>query len=546
VTNVTVLLCCLKRCRFSLPLLCFASIVQPAFAATCESLSGLRLPDTAITSAQTVAAGAFAPSGATFDPDGAATVYKGMPAFCRVTAEIKPDSDSNIKVEVWMPVSGWNGKYRGQGNGGFAGTINYQGMASAVTQGYATASTDTGHPGSPVDSGWALGHPEKIVDFGYRAIHEMTVKAKAIIQNFYGEAPKRSYFAACSNGGRQALMEAQRFPQDYDGLIAGAPANYWTHIFATFIWDVQALQSEPGSYIPEAKIPAISAAVLAACDANDGVKDGLLNDPRQCRFDPAVLVCKQAEDNSCLTEKQVTALTKIYSGPRDQRGKQIYPAFEPGGEQGPGGWDTWIFGPAPGKDLQTFFASGFFGNMVAGDAKLDVKTVNLAGALKQADEKQGHTFNAIDPNLKPFASRGGKLIIYHGWSDAALPPVGTIDYYNQVQHALGRKLAGKSARLYMAPGMQHCTGGPGADSFGQFGTASTAGDPEHDIYAALEQWVEKGIAPERIIAKKYVKEFEPGSGVKLSRPLCPYPQFARYKGSGDINDAASFECAAAK
>ena len=543
---MTTFLCCLKRCRFALALLCLISIVQPAFAASCESLSGLQLADTAITSAQTVPAGAFAPTGANFDPDEAAPNFKNLPAFCRVTAEIKPASDSNIKVEVWMPVSGWNGKYRGQGNGGFAGGINYQGMASAVTRGYATASTDTGHSGTPVDASWALGHPDKIVDFGYRAIHEMTVKAKAIIQNFYGGAPKRSYFAACSNGGRQALMEAQRFPEDYDGLIAGAPANYWTHIFATFIWDVQALQSDPDSYIPAAKIPALSAAVLAACDAKDGLKDGLVNDPRQCRFDPAALLCKQAEDNSCLTEKQAAALSKIYSGPRDTRGKQIYPAFEPGGEEGMGGWGLWILGPAPGKDLQTFFANGFFGNMVAEDEKLDVKTVNLADALKQADEKQGRTFNAIDPNLKPFASRGGKLIIYHGWSDAALPPVGTIDYYNQVQRALGRKLAGKSVRLYMAPGMQHCIGGPGPDSFGQFGTASTAGDPEHDIYAALEQWVEKGTAPEKIIATKYVRDFEPESGVKMSRPLCPYPQIARYKGSGDMSDAAKFECAAAK
>ena len=248
----------------------------PAFAATCESLATLKLADTTITSAQPVAAGAFVPPGATAPP----ASVKDLPAFCRVMATIKPAKDSDIKIEVWLPLTGWNGKYRGQGNGGFAGYIFYPGLATAVSAGYASASTDTGHAGTPLDASWALGHPDKIVDFGWRAIHEMTVKAKAIIQAFYGEPAKRSYFSACSNGGRQGLMEAQRFPGDYDGIIAGAPANYWTKVFATFIWDIQAMQADRGGYIDAKKIPAIGQAVTAACDANDGVKDGVLNDPR--------------------------------------------------------------------------------------------------------------------------------------------------------------------------------------------------------------------------------------------------------------------------
>lgn len=517
--------------------LIFAAV--PAFAATCESLATLKLPDTTITSAQQVAAGAFVP------PPGSAVpraLIQGLPAFCRVMATIKPAKDSDIKVEAWLPLTGWNGKYRGQGNGGFAGYVIYPSLAVALAEGYATASTDTGHAGNELDASWALGHPDKIVDFGWRAIHEMTVKAKAIILAFYGEPAKRSYFSACSNGGRQGLMEAQRFPEDYDGIIAGAPANYWTKVFATFIWDMQAMQASPASYIGAKKIPAIGKAVAAACDANDGVKDGVLNDPRECRFDPKALLCKEGDADSCLTAPQVAALKKIYDGPVDAKGKQMFPGFLPGGEEGGGGWVTWI-GQSPGKDLQTRFASGFYTNMIASKGSLDLKTINVENAVKLADEQQGQTFNAIDPNLKPFMARGGKLIVYHGWSDAALPPMGAVNYYNSVEAALGTQATASFMRLFMAPGMQHCIGGPGANSFGQF---APAGDAQHDLYQALEQWVEKGTAPDKLIATKHVSEADPSRGVKMTRPLCPYQQSAKYKGTGDTNDAANFECVAGK
>jgi TonB family protein len=504
-----------------------------ANAATCETLAALNLPDTTITSAQPVAAGAFIPPGESMPP----ASVKNLPAFCRVAATIKPAKDSEIKMEVWLPLTGWNGKYRGQGNGGFAGSIFYPGLATAVSAGYAAASTDTGHSGSPVDAHWALGHHDKIVDFGWRAIHEMTVKAKSIIQAFYGDAPKKSYFTGCSNGGRQGLMEAQRFPEDYDGIIAGAPANYWTKVFATFIWDIQAMQAEPGSYIGANKITAIAQAVVAACDANDGVKDGVLNDPPACHFDPKALLCQQGDSDSCLTAPQVAALRKIYDGPVDGKARQMFPGFFPGGEDGEGGWATWI-GHAPGKDLQTVFASGFYTNMVSTKDPVDVKTINIETAVKLADDQQGQTFNAIDPNLKPFAARGGKLIVYHGWSDAALPPQGSINYYNSVEEAMGPGKPALFMRLFMAPGMQHCGGGPGANSFGQF---APAGDADHDLNQALERWVEKGIAPDKLIATKFVDD-KREKGVAMTRPLCPYPEAATYKGAGDITDAANFEC----
>jgi feruloyl esterase len=503
-------------------------------AASCESLATLKLPDTTITSAQQVAAGAFIPPSASAPP----ASVKNLPAFCRVQAIIKPAKDSDIKIEVWMPLSGWNGRYRGQGNGGFAGYLDYPSLATAISAGYAAASTDTGHAGSPVDASWGLGHPDKIVDFGWRAIHEMTVKAKAMIQAFYGDAPKHSYFIGCSNGGRQGLMEAQRFPEDYDGILAGAPANYWTKVFATFLFDIQAQQATPGSYIGADKIPAIAKAVVAACDANDGVKDGVLNDPRACHFDPRTLLCKEADSADCLTAPQVEALRKIYAGPLDANGKQMYPGFLPGGEEGPGGWVTWI-GQAPGKDLQTAFANGFYTNMISTKEPVDVKTVNVETAVKLADDQQGKTFNADDPNLKPFAAHGGKLIMYHGWSDAALPPQGAINYFSGVQSALGSAQTADFMRLYMVPGMQHCVGGPGANSFGQSGLLS---DAQHDVRAALEQWVEKGLAPDKIIATKFVNDTDHSQGVKMTRSLCPNSQVAQYVGKGDTNDAANFVC----
>jgi feruloyl esterase len=520
-----------KFCLILLLTLCFG---MPAMAATCEGLAALKLPDTTITLAQPVEAGAFVPPSGSGVPAASA---KDLPAFCRVTATIKPAKDSDIKMEIWLPLTGWNGKYRGEGNGGFAGYIFYPGLITALSAGYASAGTDTGHSGSPIDSRWALGHPDKIIDFGWRAIHEMTVKAKSIIQAFYGEPAKRSYFSACSNGGRQGLMEAQRFPEDYDGIIAGAPANYWTKVFATFIWDIQAMQAEPGSYIGANKIPAIARAVTAACDANDGVKDGVLNDPRECHFDPKVLLCKQGDADSCLTAPQAAALKKIYDGPVDASGKQMFPGFLPGGEDGEGGWATWI-DRGPGKDLQTIFAHGFYTNMISTKEPVDLNTINVETAVKLADDQQGQTFNAIDPDLKTFARRGGKLIIYHGWSDAALPPQGAINYYNSVEEALSPGKPSYFMRLFMVPGMQHCGGGPGANSFGQF---AAAGDADHDLSLALERWVEKGIAPDRLIATKFVDD-KPEKGVAMTRPLCAYPQAATYKGTGDTNDAANFEC----
>jgi Tannase and feruloyl esterase len=522
----------LRSFAFSLVLLVAALAFGSVSAATCEGLSDLKLPDTTITAAQTVAKGAFMPS------TGSAAQYQDLPAFCRVAGVIKPTNDSEIKFEVWLPSENWNGKFQGIGNGGFAGSISYTGLAGALARGYATASTDTGHSGN--DASWALGHPEKLVDYGHRAIHEMTEKAKLVVKAFYGEGPKRSYFAGCSNGGRQALMEAQRYPNDYDGIIAGAPANAFSQILTGFAWNMQMTLSDPASYIPAKKLKAIEAAVLASCDARDGVADSVLDDPTKCGFDPAVLLCKGAETDECLTEKQIASLKRIYAGPRNAKGQLIIPGFTPGGETGPGGWGPWITGATPTTAAQFFFSTQAFKNMVYNDPNWDYKTFDLERDGKLAHEKLAPVLNATDPNLKAFSARGGRLILYHGWNDAALPPMNTVNYFQSVVAKLGQRQADSFMRLYMAPGLQHCFGGPGPDNFGQMVTRAQS-DPQNDLTLALERWVDQGVAPAEIIATKR-QSANPQAPVLRTRPLCPYPQVARYKGSGSTDEAANFKC----
>jgi Tannase and feruloyl esterase len=339
-------------------------------------------------------------------------------------------------------------------------------------------------------------------------------------------------------------MEAQRYPEDYNGILAGAPANYWTHLLASALWDAQATTLSAESYIPSSKIPAIANAVLAACDAKDGLKDGILNDPRKCGFDPANMLCKAGNSDSCLTQPQVTALKKLYEGAHDSKGKEIFPGFVPGGEDGPGGWGTWITGNAPGQALLFAFGHGYFSDMVYEKADWDYKKANLDDAVVTSDQKFASVLNSTETNMTAFASHAGKLIIYHGWNDAAISPLNAINYYEGIVQTMGREDANSFVRLYMVPGLQHCGGGLGANVFGQFGI-SPANDPQHNIYLALEEWVEKGTAPSAIIASK-LDGAGPTGNVKMTRPICVYPEEAKYKGSGDPNDATNFICSPEK
>jgi Tannase and feruloyl esterase len=510
---------------------------------SCEKLSALNIPNTTVTSVQSIAAGTFIGPPAPFSGRDISAFYKTLPAFCRVVAEAKPTSDSDIKLEVWLPASGWNGKLQGIGNGGFAGLIDTKQLGDAVKTGYAATATDTGHAGSPIDAAWALGHPEKVIDFGHRGIHEMTRVAKAVVQAYYSKPPQRSYFAGCSDGGREALMEAQRYPEDYDGILAGAPANYWTRLLSLAASDTQALTLDPASFIPQPKIPIIAAAVNAACDKLDGVQDGILNDPRQCRFDPKTIQCQAEDSEKCLTAAQVISLKNLYAGLRDSHNRELFPGYVPGAEEGQGGWGLWITGPAPAKSLMAFFGINYFTNFVYEKPGWDYKTFQVDSGLKAAEEKTAAALDAVNPDLKSFKARGGKLILYHGWDDPAITALNTINYYNSVITKMGQRDTDSFVRLYMAPGVQHCDGGPGPDSYGEVGDLNPT-DPNHSVDAALEQWVEKGTTPSTIIASKFAGEDR--QHATMTRPLCPYPQAAKYKGNGDTNDAANFVCATSR
>jgi feruloyl esterase len=499
-----------------------------ALAADCGQLAELTLPATTVQTAETITSGSFQPP--------AGQPLRNLPPFCRVAGIIRPSSDSEIHFETWMPVSNWNGKFQGIGNGGFAGSIGYGGLAGAIQNGYATAATDTGHQAAGQDARWALNHPEKIIDYGWRAIHETALKGKALTEAFYGKKPTRSYFNSCSNGGRQALMEAQRFPEDYDGIIAGAPANYFTRTVSLHMVVNKALLTTDAGYIPAAKLKAIQDAALTACDTRDKVRDGVIEEPLACRPDFSRLACSGAETDACLTTAQIAALKTIHNGLRDRKGKLLFPPYSPGGEADAGGWGPWLTGAGREKSAAFAFGTQFYKNMVYSDPNWDYRTFDLDRDLKAAEQKLGPVLNAVDPDLRRFHARGGKLILYHGWCDAAIPAANAVNYYQSVEKKLGRKTTREFVRLFMAPGVQHCGGGAGPNTFGQGGPRG--GDPGRDLNAALERWVESGVAPDRVVAAK----MNAANAVERTRPLCAWPKTARWNGSGSTDEAANFHC----
>jgi feruloyl esterase len=418
--------------------LCSTFFIPLANAVTCESLSRLELPNTTITLAksetsETYKAGKMETSG---------PPLTNLPAFCRVAAEIRPTADSTIRFEVWMPASGWNGRFMGVGNGGWSGEIWYPFMGTALRDHYATASTDTGHQGSFKDASFALGHPEKVVDFGYRAVHEMTVKAKAIIAAYYGDVPKFSYWDGCSSGGKQGLTEAQRFPMDYDGIIAGAPANNWVHLMASGVWIWQANHNNGATILSKDKFELLHQAALAACDSQDGVKDGVISNPQRCQFDPKDLLCKGHATTSCLVGPEVVAANKIYEGPKNPRNsEQIFPGLERGSEQR---W--WMYGDGDDPPI----VASYFRYLVFKDAEWKAASLNFDSDIALSDKLDGNTITATDPKLIEFFAHGGKLILYHGLADPLIGPQNTIDYYKSISKASGAN-AETSVRLFLAP-----------------------------------------------------------------------------------------------
>jgi feruloyl esterase len=473
----------------------------------------LKLPHTTITRADSVVAGGFEMP--KLPPPQQAT-FKRMPAICRVAADIKPTPDSDIKIEVWLPAENWNGKFMGTGNGGWSGAIVYPSLAAGVNRGYATASTNTGHDGG--DATFAIDHPEKLVDFGYRAVHEMTVQGKAITAAFYSKGPEKSYWNGCSSGGKQGLKEAQKFPTDYDGIVAGAPANYWTHLMAGDLWPAIVTSKDPAAFLSEAKLHVLHRAVIEACDSLDGVKDGLIEDPTRCHFDPAAVQCKGEENDTCLTAAQVDAARKIYEGATNPRTHEsIFPGMSRGSE---------LVWPALAGERPFGIPVSHFQVIVFRSPDWNYQTLDFDIDVALADKIDNGLLNATDPNLKAFFSHGGKLLMYHGWNDQLISPFNSVNYYNSVVKAMGGAARiNDSYRLFMAPGMNHCNGGEGPSRI--------------DPILNMDDWVKHGKAPDQLVAEHVAS----GGHVDRSRPLCPYPQVAKYKGAGSTDDAANFTCA---
>ena len=481
-----------------------------AFAATtCENLTTLAIPNVTVTSAIPLSAGATIP-GVGRGRGGALK----LPAFCRVAAVSKPVPDSEVHFEVWLPsVETWNGKFQGTGNGGYSGALDFAAMQKALAAGYATAGSDTGHSGDNLN--FAVGHPAKIDDWGYRAVHVMTEAAKLVVHAHYGRFADRSYFTGCSTGGHQALMEAQRFPDDYDGIVAGDPGNNRVRLNMGFLWSWLALYKDPAANIPASELPIINKAAIAACDALDGVKDGLISEPMRCKFDPATLLCKSAASDACLTAPQVAAVQKIYDGAKNPRtGQRLFAGWVRGSELG---WSGYFVGHNEPARVD------FWRYWVFGDPAWDPRTFDFDKDAAFADTTMA-AINSNDPDLKAFRARGGKLIGYSGWADPVVPPGDVVRYYEAAMKALGG--AAKTDdfyRLFMVPGMGHCQGGPGPATF--------------DALDALDTWVTKGTAPEKIVASHSTN-----GTVDRTRPLCPYPQTAKWKGTGSSDDAAQFNC----
>jgi hypothetical protein len=503
-------------------------VASPAAAKDCGEMAGLSLDKGKVTSATLVEPGAFQPPAGFGPPPGVAnSSYKNLPAFCRLQVTLTPTSDSDIKVEVWLPAQAWNGKLVGIGNGVWAGSISYSEMAPTLAQGYAVVATDTGHKGTGLTAEWAVGHPEKLVDFGYRAIHLMTVTAKAAISGYYGSGPKLSLWNSCSTGGRQGLMLAARFPDDYDAISSKAPANPMTDLMTQSMWMATAANMAGGTRLTPALLGVAHKAAVAKCDALDGLKDGLIGNPQACTFKPASLICKAGQSDGCLNADQAKALQAFYDGVTDKGGKKILPGWPVGSEMQ---LATLIMGRDPFPVANDYFRLLVHGN----DKGWDWKVMDYGKETQIARTYGAEILNVSAAQLQAFFKRGGKLMLSHGWTDGLIPANNTVKLYGELQKVTPRTALAKQLRLFMVPGMDHCGGGEGASNYDTLGT--------------IDSWATNGTAPETILATRGGAGGPPGAPQlpPISRPLCPFPKIATYDGKGDQADAKSFSYAAPK
>jgi feruloyl esterase len=508
----------------------FALVSLPAAAQqSCESLASIKIPNITIKSAKAGSPG--------FELPPQAGLMGNMPAvkipvaFCRVEAFSAPSSDSHIGLEVWLPIAeNWNGKFLAAGNPGFIGSLSSAGLAQIMQRGYVAAGTDTGHVDKDNGYDWAIGHPEKWADWGYRAVHEMAVLTKQLAKTYYGKPIKHSYWNSCHNGGNQGLNESQRYPDDFDGIVAGDPAFYISHLQPGSLYISWVALKDgvngPG-YIPPAKLPVINKAAIAACDANDGLVDGLIEDPTKCKFDPATIQCKGADAESCLTAGQVDTVKKIYAGAKFKDGTPIFSGFEPGSEL------TWAFM----IEKEPFSVNtNYFKGMVYEDPNWDFRTFDVDRDTRLAIEKTGKYVDANNPDLSAFKKSGGKIIMISSWNSLALPPRQLVEYYKSVEKTMGGAAKTQDfARLFAVPGSGGCPG-------------FMMNVEDFNAFDAIEKWVENGKAPEKIIYSHRTSSGNASAGmsspskVYRTRPVCAYPKVAKYNGSGDINDAANFHC----
>src|SRR5580698_8017523 len=508
-----------------------------AFAAeACASLKDLKIDDTTIISTESVPAGSFTA------PDKKS--YANLPAFCRVTATVSPVPDSAVRIEMWLPQDGWKGVFEGTGNGGYSGGFNFPILAAGVRRGYAVVNTDQGTaPASALNGDAVVGHPVKWRDWGFRSTHLMTVAGKQIASAFYGKHSARSYFTGCSTSGQQALIEAQLYPADYDGIAAGAPVVNRTHLHAAFVWSRQAAERSPGSVLGHDKLMLLKKAAVASCGPGAAASDTFVADPLHCAFDPASLVCKAGDAPDCLTPEQAETAARFYAGPTNPRtGEQIYPGWARGSEGPAFGWAL-EEGDPPLSLKEPAFDSLF---KWAFGTNWDWRNFDFDHDMTEVDAVLGPDVNgATVANIDAFKAHGGKLLIYHGWADSIVNPFATIAFYETLAKAhAGPDPFQNSARLFLLPGVEHCGvgGGEGPNGFGGGqGRPSPVVDADHDVLAAHAQWVEAGTAPEKLIASKY-QDDDPTKPIAMQRPACPYPKRARYSGSGDTNAAASFVC----
>lgn len=495
----------------------------------CESLSGVEMGTATIESAEFHEQGEHVVS--LFKRVLLKVFVEGLPDisapadFCRVKATLRPLPDSKISTEIWLPEQ-WNGKFLALGGSGFNGSL---GMGSLLMQdplkkGYASMVTDSGH--SETNSArFAYDSEQQFIDYAYRANHVAAVFAKSLVTSYHGTPVTRSYFHGCSNGGRDALMQALRYPGDYEGIIAGAPAAGWSRMATAFAWNAQAIKGVPQL---EKKLPLIQRAVMETCDEDDGIADKLLENPLTCSFQPRHMQCSNENTEDCLTAEEVAAIEQVYAGPHLSDGSQVYAGLSKGGEGLENNWDAWLFS---GDVTQAMFATETFRWMVYGDPKWEVSDFDIDKDYPMARKAIVDIMDSDDPDLTKFTSQGGKLLLYHGWNDAAIPAEATVNYHSALREALGSQGV-EQVRLFMVPGMAHCFGGVGPTSF--------------DILSELDRWVESNTPPSRILASEFSPPalFGPADDATLirTRPLCPWPKTAHYSGAGSSDSAENFEC----